>query len=138
MKTLTTATRTAVEGREVKWCLLVNAGFDVGPVYMTNAPITISWGGQEYLGGGKMLGIKLPREDGSLAANKGELILDGLDAAAISLAFNERTENVSVLVRMLVFDKNAGTLTGDIFLGRYTMSEVRVTPPTSAEQSAKS
>lgn len=136
MRVMTTATRTATEQREVRWALLVAMGFDAGPVYFTNAPITITFGNQEYLGGGRMLDIKLPREDGSMAAHKGSITLDGLDGAAISMAFNERTEGIPMHVRMALWDKATGALIGDILIGRYALSEVRVTPPTSAESGA--
>jgi hypothetical protein len=123
----------AASQRRLRFAVCVEAEFPSGPVYFNDSPQTFDYLGKTYLGGGRLLGIKFAREDSSLGAHKAEITLDGLDAAAISLAFNEPTENAPVVVRVIMFNPDTGVDLGDFVLSRYTVSEVRVIPPSSAE-----
>lgn len=134
MRVLTSPLRTALNQRRTRYAGLVEVQFPSGPVYMNDSPQTIFYAGKEYLGGGRLLSMKQARQDASMGAHKAEIVLDGLDAAAISLAFNEPTENSMVTFKLLVQDPDSGAIVGEIVLDTYTVSEVQVTPPTSAEQ----
>ena len=118
----------------VRMCYLVVARFPSGDVRFSTTAHSIFYANEEWLGGGRLLDIKFAQEDSSLEAHKCDITLDGLDAAAISQALNERTENAPITIYCALFDPDTNQAIGDFQIGRWTISEIRIVPPTSSEQ----
>jgi hypothetical protein len=130
---VSTDQQTLLKAPRIRVRYFVEIQYSIGPLYFTNARYNFDFNGKTYLGGGDLLDIDFPREDASLSANPGKITLSGLDAAALSNALNERTENRPVYIDLALFNPDTNQMLGTpIRMFRGTTGQIRITPPSSS------
>lgn len=72
-------------------CLIARLGFDSGTLYMWNGYGTLTWQGNDYIGGGNLVGVSTNEETQDLEAKGIILTLSGIPSNLISLALTERS-----------------------------------------------
>lgn len=131
MRWLTATQRTALNARRIRACYLVEIHFATGVLRYTTTPYTVIRNGYEWLGFGKLAGVEFPEETAELRASRARITINGLDAAAISLALNERTENVPLWVHLALMDPDTNAQLGTFVVHRGTIGDVEIVPATS-------
>lgn len=133
---LTVGERAAIRTANPRLVILVEADFPDEQLLLTPAPHPIKWNGKTYLGG-LALDVKVPVAELNGEIQAGELLLDGLTPAAISLALNEDIDGTPARVIVGARDADTGLPIGPgwrRFEG--TLAEVRIGPPGSTTASA--
>jgi hypothetical protein len=137
MRVLGVATKTALLNAprlNMTWLVRILAQPPINAIYLCSSRHTVSWAGNEWLGAGELLNIEFPEEDASLEAKAGEITLNGLDPALVSLAMNTHLEGAVVHVWMLLRDPdNYIPIEQPTVVYRGTISEIRISQPYSGE-----
>ena len=78
---------------------LYEATFENGTVYLTDAPFTISWNGNEYGAAGQALGFADVAESAALRLNSIQVRLSGVDQSFIGILLNEDYVGRQIVIR---------------------------------------
>lgn len=133
MRILLAGEKTALAASHKRIAYLVLINTLIGDLRLCTARYSLMVHGQEWLGRGRLLDVKLPKEDASLAANKATLRLSGLDPTLISMALNEDIEGSVVTIYLATFDPETRQVIGAHIHTRRVLGQVRILPPSSAQ-----
>lgn len=113
-------TKTASLAAVKNMAVLMEADFDSQPIRLFSGYGTITIGGVDYLGSGKLISINPAQETAEIQANGMTVQLSGVQQADIALALTEKYRGRACRLK-LAFLTDAGALIGDpvpIFSGR--------------------
>lgn len=91
MRNLTPQLAAEMAGTSIMPILLAQLFFDSATVGMWTGYGTLTWDGDEYLGGGDFIGISPIQETQALEAKGAVVSLNGIDSALLSGALSEKT-----------------------------------------------
>jgi hypothetical protein len=124
---LTNAAATAAQAEVVMRTVAVELLFDSGPVRVNGSPVSITIGGQEFLGLGTLGSISEIAEEAGLQSAGITLALSGIPSDAVALALAEPYQDRRGTVWEVWLDRATGQLISDpalIFRGRMDQMNV--------------
>ena len=101
---LTAAVETALGQDNIRWALLFVAEFDSGTVRMWSGIGSITWDGNEYIGGGDLLSWSGITETMGLDANGTSVILSGIPSDLLSVALQEDYQGRNGQIYLAILD----------------------------------
>ena len=91
MRALTAEMAQEISLRNVKPVLLAELQFDSGTLYMWSGNGTLTWDGNDYIGGGNLISVSSMEETQNLEAKGIICTLSGIPTSLLALALLERT-----------------------------------------------
>lgn len=113
-RNLTTAFKTAITSNHIRPLILITAVFDSETLRFWNGVNDLSFGGDTYIGAGKLLNIKSIVETQKIEARGIEIQLTGLSTDLISIALAEDYQGRTITVDLALVDSS-----GSIILDPY-------------------
>jgi len=106
----------------------VTLEFESGTLYANSSPINILYGGNNYLGVGKLGGIAAVQESAELALSNMNLTLVGVDTTLLSAALNEEYRDRDATVEVAFLDSSNAVIGQPtvVFKGRMDSMGVNV------------
>ncbi len=132
-RSLTTAAKSATEAAHVRVVYLVFMDFSSGALYATTAPDQFVYGGNTYLGLGKLGRISTVAETGEQKAAGMQFNLSGIPAAQISIALTEHYQGRDVTVKMALLDADYTIIADPILIFSGLMDTMDMTVGATAE-----
>ncbi len=114
MRTMTEAALAAVTAQTVHLCLMTEADFDSGSINMFTGYGTLTVGGKDYLGTGKILQISPAQETAELTASNATFQLSGIQEADIAIALTENYNGRPGRMKLGLFDSSGVIITDPI------------------------
>ena len=111
---ITSALNTEVNASELEPIFLVDLDFDGGSLYFWTGVTPLTWSGNEYIGGGNLIGISPISETSDVRAVGVGLSMSGLPASLISIALTEDYQGRPVKIRFGVM--SGGAVVADPYL----------------------
>lgn len=112
MRRLTVEEHAAIRAGAVRPVVLVEADFADEQLLLAVAPHDVTWQGKTYMGAGRILSVTPPAEGLNGEVQSGEIVLNGLTPAAISLAMNEDIDGTPARVIYGLRDWDSGQPVG--------------------------
>lgn len=130
---ITSGFQTEIEASQLRPILLLKAEFDSGNVFMFTGVGTISWGGDDYLGGGNLLSIESIEETNELKAASTRFKVSGVPSSSLSLALSEDYQGRPISCYFGVLN-SSGAIIADpylVFKGKMDIMEITDSGETS-------
>jgi len=115
-----------ITAKELRPALLLKGEFDSGTVYMWTGIGTITWGGNDYLGGGNFINIESIEETSELKAASTRFKLSGVPSSLLSVALAESYQNRPISCYFAVLN-SSGAIIADpylVFKGKMDVMEI--------------
>jgi len=106
MRTLSAAMQAALSGQSITPIQLVEFRFDSGTQYLTDAYKTVTYGGNDYLAAGNLLGVSDVDEELAHRITTLQISLSGVNQANISVALTEDFINRDVIIYKGLLDSD--------------------------------
>ena len=104
------ANQTAAVAAHAEIVTFVDLDFSSGHLYVHTASGTITWGGHDWLGVGKLGSVDQVKEDAELRPNSIRLTLSGVDSALINTAMTEDYHGRAVSIYVGLVSLTTGAL----------------------------
>ena len=130
---LTTAFKTAIPDTVVRPLWLVTAVFDSETLRFWNGITTLSFGGDDYIGAGKLLSISEVVETQKTEARGIKIELSGVPSDLISVALDENYQDRAITIDLALVDA-AGAIILDpyrYFSGKADVMTIEESPDTA-------
>lgn len=108
MRNLTPAMAAEVAGHNIRPALLAELQFDSATLYMWSGIGTLTWNGNDYLGGGNLISISTIEETQKLEAKGIVCSLNGIPSNLIAAALLERTRGRPFRMYLAAVDDGSG------------------------------
>lgn len=115
---LDSPTRTALAAPHVTSFLLIDMGFDSGPVYLTSAPHNVDWSGRTYTCA-QGIGSIEPTVETDTQAQGLTFTLSGAPGSAIAAALTEPVQGRPVVLRLAVVDNGTLRVDPNVWSGNF-------------------
>lgn len=122
-----TAAALAEIGKEtVRICLLFEAEFTGGTVYLWSGVGDLSWNGQTWLGGGQLLSVSEIAETSDVVASGVTVTLAGVDPAYVSAAISEAGQGLPGKIWLGFIDDTGAVIIDPLalFSGRLDVPQI--------------
>lgn len=113
MRTLTSAMSTALAGGHVVAVYLIDLFFTSGTTRVTTAGVNVQWGGNTYLGAGRIGTVEEIRESVTGEAIGLRLELSSIPVALLTLALSEHVQGRTAEVRLALLDSETRVVLAD-------------------------
>lgn len=111
---ITSGLNTEVTASELEPIFLIDLEFDSGALYFWNGVNTLTWSGNDYIGGGNLLSISPIVETNDIRAVGVNLTMSGLPSDLISIALTEAYQGQPVKIRFAAM--SSGAVVADPYL----------------------
>jgi hypothetical protein len=111
---ITSGLNTEVTASELEPIFLIDLEFDSGTLYFWTGVTPLTWDGNEYIGGGNLIGISPIAETSEIRAVGVNLTMSGLPASLISIALTEAYQGQPVKIRFGAL--SGGSVVADPYL----------------------
>lgn len=116
-------------------CFLIEARFDAGTDYITDAAAPIVWVGNTYLSSGRMLGFSGISETADLQIPNVTLSFSGVDQAYISIALNTPFMDRRLVIHKAFLDSTIAVVTSPVMIFDGRMDTMTISDDPSADTS---
>lgn len=131
-RTITGAAAAAFASANVPMLVLIALYFDSGTVYLTNAPYTVTWQGNDFLGVGRFLGLESLGESGGIEAVGVGMTLSGVPSDMLAIALAENYQGNTAKVWIAPLDDNFQILADPVGPFIYRMDTMPIKLGTTA------
>lgn len=105
-RTITATNEAVLDDDVVRPAVFAKLEFGAGTQYVNNSPMTLTFGGNDYIGVGNFAGISKVSETGDIQSTSLELTLSGVDPAMVSIALNENYQGKKGTIYLGFMDAN--------------------------------
>ena len=123
---ITHAAQSAITDGLVRVCLLFEAEFTGGTVYLWSGQGDLSWNGQTWLGGGSLLGVSEITETSDVVATGVTVTLSGVDPAYVAAAISEAGQGLPGRIWLGLIDDTGAVIVDPLalFSGRLDVPQI--------------